>query len=173
MASCSTKNLPSCFLFPSTVNRTFMHIHGHKGESHCTVRGCASDMQLILLVMPFGLHNFFNPLGTQLMPTPAEVLARTAAEHEKKAQAEHRRQAQVERDLQQKLARNLPKQPNGRGKRSVETGRSKRERQSQRDSPRVWRNFGLGLRSRRQRWLLLYQEAANYLNLLTFVIVIV
>jgi hypothetical protein len=85
-----------------------MQIHRHEGETHCTVRGC--DMQLILLVMPFVLHSFFNPMGTQLMPTPAEVRARMAAEHEKKAQEEHRRQAQVERDLQQKLAQTIERE---------------------------------------------------------------
>ncbi len=41
--------------------RTFMHIHRHKGETHCTVRGC--DMQLILLEMPFLLHNVFQSNG--------------------------------------------------------------------------------------------------------------
>ena len=38
--------------------RTLVYIHKHKGETHCTVRGC--DMQLILLVLPFVLHNFFK-----------------------------------------------------------------------------------------------------------------
>ncbi len=49
-------------------------------------------------------------MGTQLLPTPAEVRARIAAEHEKKAQEEHRRQAQVERDLQQKLAQTIKRE---------------------------------------------------------------
>ena len=35
-----------------------MHIHSHKGETHSTVRGC--DMQLILLVTPFVLHNLLQ-----------------------------------------------------------------------------------------------------------------
>ena len=38
--------------------RTLVYIHKHKGETHCTARGC--DMQLILLVLPFVLHNFFK-----------------------------------------------------------------------------------------------------------------
>ena len=46
-------------MFPLTkrCQRTLLHIHRHKGETHCTVRGC--DMQLILLVTPFVLHNLF------------------------------------------------------------------------------------------------------------------
>ncbi len=51
-----------------------------------------------------------NPMGTQLMPTTAEVRARMTAEDEKKAQEEHRRQAQVERDLQQKLAQTIERE---------------------------------------------------------------
>ena len=49
-------------------------------------------------------------MGTQLMPTPVEVRALMAVEHEKKAQEEHRRQAQVERDLQQKLAQTIKRE---------------------------------------------------------------
>ena len=46
-------------MFPLSKHcqRTLMHIHKHKGETHCTVRGC--DMQLLLLVLPFVLYNFF------------------------------------------------------------------------------------------------------------------
>ena len=45
-------------LFPLSKHcqRTFMHIHRHKGETHSTVRGC--DMQLLLLITPFLLYNF-------------------------------------------------------------------------------------------------------------------
>jgi hypothetical protein len=35
-----------------------MYIQSHKGETHCPARGC--DMQLILLVLPFVLFNFFR-----------------------------------------------------------------------------------------------------------------
>ena len=45
-----------------------------------------------------------NPMCTPLLPTPAQVQARMAAEEEKKAQEEHRRQAQVERNLRKQLA---------------------------------------------------------------------
>ena len=47
-------------MFPLSKHcqRTLMYIHKHKGETHCTVRGC--DMQLILLVLPFVLYNFFQ-----------------------------------------------------------------------------------------------------------------
>jgi hypothetical protein len=45
------------FPFSKHLQRTLMHIHKHKGETHCTVRGC--DMQLLLLVLPFVLYNFF------------------------------------------------------------------------------------------------------------------
>ncbi len=38
--------------------RTLLHIHKHKGETHSTVRGC--DMQLIFLVLPFVLYNVFQ-----------------------------------------------------------------------------------------------------------------
>ncbi len=49
-------------------------------------------------------------MGTQLMPTPAKVRVRMAAEHGTKVQEEHRRQAQVERDLQQKLAQTIKRE---------------------------------------------------------------
>jgi hypothetical protein len=65
------------FSLSKHCQRTFMYIHNHKGETHCTVRGC--DMQLILLVMPFVLYNFFedevkewnqqNPLNRKIDPT--------------------------------------------------------------------------------------------------------
>jgi len=47
-------------LFPLSKHcqRTFMHIHRHKGETHSTVWGC--DMQLLLLITPFLLYNFFQ-----------------------------------------------------------------------------------------------------------------
>jgi len=47
-------------MFPLSkpCQRTLLHIHKHKGETHCTVRGC--DMQLILLVLPFVLYNSFQ-----------------------------------------------------------------------------------------------------------------
>jgi len=47
-------------MFPLSKHcqRTLLHIHKHKGETHCTVRGC--DMQLLLLVLPFVLYNFFQ-----------------------------------------------------------------------------------------------------------------
>ena len=45
------------FPFSKHMQRTLIHIHKHKGETHCTVRGC--DMQLLLLVLPFVLYNFF------------------------------------------------------------------------------------------------------------------
>ena len=49
----------SCmFSMNGHVCKTFAHIHKHKGETHCTVRGC--DMQLLLLVMPFVLDNLFQ-----------------------------------------------------------------------------------------------------------------
>jgi hypothetical protein len=48
-----------------------------------------------------------NPMGTPLMPTPAEVRARMAAEEEKKVQEEYRRQAQAERDLREKLVQTI------------------------------------------------------------------
>jgi len=64
----------SCmFAMNNHVCRTFAHINKHKGETHCTVRGC--DMQLLLLVMPFVLDNLFQN-------EVAEWNARhTAAEH--------------------------------------------------------------------------------------------
>ena len=50
-------------MFPLSKHcqRTFMNIHRHKDETHCTVRGC--DIQLILLVMPFVLQFFFQSNG--------------------------------------------------------------------------------------------------------------
>jgi hypothetical protein len=47
-------------MFPLSKHcqRTLSHIYKHKGEAHCTVRGC--DMQLLLLVLPFVLHNLFQ-----------------------------------------------------------------------------------------------------------------
>jgi hypothetical protein len=52
-----------------------------------------------------------NPMCTPLLPTPAEVQARMAAEEKKKAQdsrqEEHRRQAQVERNLRMQLAQRI------------------------------------------------------------------
>ena len=54
-----------------------MHIHRHKGETHSTVWGC--DMQLLLLITPFLLYNFFqeevedwnqkHPLDPKIDPT--------------------------------------------------------------------------------------------------------
>ena len=49
-------------MFPLSKHcqRTRLDIYNHKGEleAHCTVRGC--DMQLILLVLPFVLHNLYQ-----------------------------------------------------------------------------------------------------------------
>ena len=54
----STKKFSLMFLLTKHCQRTLLHIHSHKGETHSTVRGC--DMQLILLVTPFVLHNLFQ-----------------------------------------------------------------------------------------------------------------
>jgi hypothetical protein len=55
-------------LFPLSEHcqRTFMHIHRHKGETHSTVRGC--DMQLLLLITPFLLYNFCTAVEPSLSP---------------------------------------------------------------------------------------------------------
>jgi hypothetical protein len=52
------ENFSLLFRLSKHCQRTFMYIYNHKAETHCTVQG--GDMQLILLVMPFVLYNFFQ-----------------------------------------------------------------------------------------------------------------